>query len=228
VFLDGFLLEDFVVTIPIELTLEVNATSGLLRIRNEQTVNFNMSYYEIRSTAGALNPSWPGLDGAEGGDPVGTGWDKAGGSSTNILSEVNLASQSSFAPGATTSLGNGFTPGGTQDLSFLYAEPGGQLRTGIVKYVTGGSILADFNGDGTVNAADLAKWKADFGVNAGSDADGDGDSDGNDFLVWQRRLGATSGEAAATAVPEPCTWAMSVLVGWVLSCAGPRRRGMAS
>ena len=45
---------------------------------------------------------------------------------------------------------------------------------------------SDFNGDGTVDSDDLAKWKGDFGVKDDSDADGDGDSDGADFLAWQR------------------------------------------
>jgi hypothetical protein len=228
VFVNGFLLEDFGVSIPIELTLEVNATTGALRVRNEQTVSFSMNYYEVRSASGALNASWPGLDGGEGGDPVGTGWDKAGGSDANLISEVNLSSMTSFAPAATATLGNGFSPGGAQDLGFFYAEPNGLLRAGIVKYVTGGNIVADFNGDGTVNAADLAKWKSDFGQNSGSDADGDGDSDGNDFLVWQRRLGATTATAAAVAVPEPGCVAMLVLVGGVLASARSRRRLPAS
>ena len=60
---------------------------------------------------------------------------------------------------------------------------------------------ADFNGDGTVNAADLAKWQNDFG-GPGSDTDGDGDSDGADFLTWQRQLGSAT---AVTAIPEPVT-----------------------
>jgi len=47
-------------------------------------------------------------------------------------------------------------------------------------------VAGDFDGNRFVNGADLAKWRADFGVNANSDADFDGDSDGNDLLIWQR------------------------------------------
>jgi hypothetical protein len=223
VFVNGFLVEDFEVIVPIELTLEVNTTTGNLRFVNEQTVPFDANYYEIRSAAGSLNPAWAGLDGGEGGDPVGTGWDKAGGSTTNILSEVNLTGISTFDPGASATLGNGFMPGGTEDLTFSYAAPDGLLSMGIVKYVTGGGgNPADFNGDGMVNAADLAKWRADFGANAGSDADGDGDSDGNDFLIWQRNLGAPGAGGNLAAVPEPSSLALAVLVGGVL--VGKRRR----
>lgn len=224
VFVNGFLVEDFEEIIPIELTLEVNTTTGSIRFVNEQTISFDANYYEIRSAAGSLNPAWAGLDGGEGGDPVGTGWDKAGGSTANILSEVNLTGVSTFNPGASAALGNGFIPGGTEDLSFFYAPPGGALSPGIVKYVTGGGgNPADFNGDGVVNAADLAKWRNDFGANAGSDADGDGDSDGNDFLIWQRNLGATGVSGNLAAVPEPSSLALTVLVGGVLVMKRRRR-----
>jgi len=56
-----------------------------------------------------------------------------------------------------------------------------------------GSVTADFDNNGTVDGADLAKWKTDFNAGAGSDADGDGDSDGHDFLSWQRELGMSGG-----------------------------------
>ncbi len=69
----------------------------------------------------------------------------------------------------------------------------------------------DFNGDGTVDSADLAAWSEGFSTptnatTAAGDGDRDGDVDGADFLVWQRNLGATtiaSSAAAAAAVPEP-------------------------
>ena len=57
-----------------------------------------------------------------------------------------------------------------------------------------GGLAADFNGVGGVDAADLAVWKAAYGVNANGDANSDGKSDGADFLTWQRQLGQTAGE----------------------------------
>jgi hypothetical protein len=69
-----------------------------------------------------------------------------------------------------------------------------------------GPLPGDFNGDGDVDAADLAQWEGDFGLNGDSDSDGDGDSDGADFLAWQRQLGATPTiGAATTSIPEPAT-----------------------
>jgi len=50
---------------------------------------------------------------------------------------------------------------------------------------------ADFNGDNTIGADDLASWSQGYGTITGAeqgdgDADGDGDVDGSDFLAWQR------------------------------------------
>jgi hypothetical protein len=63
--------------------------------------------------------------------------------------------------------------------------------------------VGDFNGDFLINRFDVAKWRFEYGMNAGSDADADGDSDGADFLVWQRQLGSGSPTSSAANVPEP-------------------------
>ena len=76
-------------------------------------------------------------------------------------------------------------------------------------------LPGDFDGNGTVDGADLSQWQGDFGQNDDSDADGDGDSDGADFLAWQRSFGAsTSTVAASQAVPEPA--ACSLLITGLL------------
>jgi hypothetical protein len=66
-------------------------------------------------------------------------------------------------------------------------------------------IDGDLNGNGVVNAADLAILRGGFGAAfnatpATGDADGDGDVDGADFLRWQRGLGPHS---PSTSIPEP-------------------------
>jgi hypothetical protein len=85
--------------------------------------------------------------------------------------------------------------------------------------------LADFNGNQTVDGADLSTWKTGFGSKTGTFAsgnlDGDGDTDGTDFLLWQRQLGAHALAAAATsAVPEPA----SITLGLVVACGLALRR----
>lgn len=55
----------------------------------------------------------------------------------------------------------------------------------------------DFNRTGLVAAADLAVWNFDYGSTTQLAADGDSSAqvDGGDFLLWQRNLGASNGEA---------------------------------
>jgi hypothetical protein len=81
-------------------------------------------------------------------------------------------------------------------------------------------IVGDFNDDGQVDAADVAKWAADFGSNAGSDADGDGDTDGADFLAWQRHLGdqrpAASRASAFVAEPSSVSHLLICLLALVV------------
>ena len=81
-------------------------------------------------------------------------------------------------------------------------------------------LAGDFQGDGEVDADDLAGWQANFGVNADSDADNDGDSDGADFLAWQRQLSAAAQGVSANAVPEPATTLL-----FIVSAVGIRRIG---
>lgn len=93
--------------------------------------------------------------------------------------------------------------------------------------------FADFNLDGMVDGIDAHVLMSHLGTFAQAtfeqgDADGDGDVDGNDFIVWQREIGAATamsafGHAAAAsaglsaaAVPEPGT-ATIALAGFVSS-----------
>jgi len=67
---------------------------------------------------------------------------------------------------------------------------------------------ADFNGNGTVDGADLAIWQAGLGLtgqtnNAAGDADSNGSVDGADFLVWQRNHTTPANASVSHVVPEP-------------------------
>jgi hypothetical protein len=192
VFVNGFEIAEH-----IELTLEINTTTGVARFVNEQNTNFDMSYYEIRSASGSLNTGgWSPL----GGPPAGTGWDPVPNSTSSLLSEVNLQSSSSFAPGSSMSLGTPFTMGGTQDVRFFYAAPGeSSLRPGIVSFVNGGGLAGDYNSDGKVDAADYVVWRKTDGSQQGYD-------------TWRNNFGAMAGSGAASAaagavaaVPEPAS-----------------------
>jgi T5SS/PEP-CTERM-associated repeat protein len=111
-------------------------------------------------------------------------------------------------PGLT--IGNLIGPFASTDFSMAPLTPGLSWNVSyadnkVTLSVTGmAQFAADFNHDGKVTGADLAKWKTEFGMNASSNADGDSDSDGNDFLIWQRQLGSGGPAVASVAsVPEP-------------------------
>lgn len=73
------------------------------------------------------------------------------------------------------------------------------------------TLPGDFDGDGSVDADDLAVWKSGYGSTYG----------GGDFLSWQRYFGQSIG-GGVTAVPEP---AAGALLAIVVAAYGLRRRG---
>ena len=87
------------------------------------------------------------------------------------------------------------------------------LASGNLTLVTGGGGLAgDFNGDGTVDAADYTVWQDGLGDNTYTAADYD---------VWSGNFGATSATGSSTAVPEP--GALLLCCGLVGAVLGSRR-----
>ncbi|HEX6960970.1 MAG TPA: hypothetical protein VF175_03830 [Lacipirellula sp.] len=225
VFVNGFEVAPFT-----GLTLEVNSTTGAVRLLNEQASPIQLSYYEIGSASGALNAAaWSSLDDGEGGDPFGTGWDEAGGSDANILSEGNLTSMLTLAAsGGSASLGSAFSAGGMQDIFFSYAAPGAPtLRGGLVKYVTGGGGgNADFDDDGDVDGRDFLTWQRALGSTVangtGADGSGNGVVDAADLTLWEAQFGNGAATAVAAAIPEPAGLALAAVAG--LALAASRRR----
>lgn len=210
-----------------------NTTSGAVSIVNGEANAFDITYYQINSAAGSLNlASWNSLDDKEGGDPVGTGWDEAGGASSNILSEIRLEGITTLAPSASSSLGNAFSVGGAQDLSFSYGLPNGTLLPGFVEYVTGPTpIVGDYNQNGKVDAADYTVWRNTLNqtVTAGTGADGNsnGTIESGDYTVWKTNFGMGAGAAAlsnAGAVPEPGIALLSAIAAGSCATVDRRRR----
>ena len=97
------------------------------------------------------------------------------------------------------------------DYTFLFQTPSNAIRFALSYNVSlvGAGLPGDFNGDQTVNGADLQRWEQAYGTSAGADADVDGDSDGTDYLVWQQNL-TSAVTVAANAVPEPGASALAV------------------
>lgn len=228
----------------VPISLEVNKTTGVVKIKGNATLSASLDYYKISSAATALSPTtWNSLDdqnlfaidgtdvGSTAGDSSGEGWDESDNVTTGALSEYYLRSGgASLGNGSELSLGAAYNKAifgaADGDLQFVYGINGGPQLTGTVSYVTGGApVLGDYNGDGTVNAPDLTAWRNTFGntVAAGTGADGNanGRIDGPDFMIWQRRLGATTAVGATQAVPEFST---CLLAGIALAAGALVRR----
>jgi hypothetical protein len=101
---------------------------------------------------------------------------------------------------------NGITLGGP-DGNLFTIDPAA-LASGNLTLVTGGGGLAgDFNGDGTVNAADYTVWQDGLG----------GAYTVADYGIWKGNFGATSATGSSIAVPEPAALLLCCgLVGVVL------------
>jgi hypothetical protein len=192
-------------------SLEVNTTSGNVRITNNLSIALDFNYYEINSAMGALSPGgWNSLDDQESGDPPGQGWDESGGSDVNELVELFLPAEGfSLGPGAQLNLGSAFNTsifgaGNDGDLVFNFGLVGGTLLSGEVNYTDIVAMVdGDFNGDGVVNAADYVLWR-----NGGPlQNDPTPGVQPADYDFWVSRFGATSGSGSGgAAVPEPATW----------------------
>ncbi|MCA9187816.1 MAG: dockerin type I domain-containing protein [Pirellulaceae bacterium] len=72
-------------------------------------------------------------------------------------------------------------------------------------------LPGDYNGNGSVDAADYTVWKDNFGSSSDLAADGNGNGtiDAADYTVWKDNFG--NGGPGITAVPEPTSW-ISLLV----------------
>lgn len=100
----------------------------------------------------------------------------------------------------------GFTPplpSGVYTFLFQTANSGISFGLNFSVSAVGGELPGDFNGDLSVDSADLGVWEGAFGETPAADANNDGRSDGADMLVWQRNAGLTGAAASAHAVPEP-------------------------
>jgi hypothetical protein len=86
--------------------------------------------------------------------------------------------------------------------------------------------IGDFNGDGSVNAADYTVWRDNLNGNEsvlGGAGDGSGIVDAGDYTLWKGNYGG-GGASFATAVPEPASTLMLIAALGVGSFAAPRRR----
>src|SRR5690606_34933151 len=112
-----------------------------------------------------------------------------------------------------------------------YAFSNGEVISGLVNLVTGATPLAgDFNADGVVDAADYTVWRNNLNGNESAlrgNGNGNGIVDAADYTLWKDNYGETAGAAvalAATAVPEPSTYALLIIAAGAMVCLTTRRR----
>jgi hypothetical protein len=115
----------------------------------------------------------------------------------------------------------GLSAGLAWDTSSLYTD-------GRLAVVAG--LAGDYNGDGTVDAADYTLWRDNLGGDASALAAGSRDPANfgpvsvEDYAFWTNNLGnSNGGAAAAVAVPEPMT-ILSACCLWLALGLGRMRR----
>ena len=88
----------------------------------------------------------------------------------------------------------------------IYTDQGNADVTEVISYTfaTAPVVVGDYNGNGTVDAADYTIYRdtfGDLGAELAADGDNSGEVDPGDYTVWANNFGSTS--STATAVPEP-------------------------
>ena len=231
---------------PEPLTLQV-LSSGEMRLLGgnpggvSPPPGFDIDYISIASDdveedGGSLNPAgFTGLGGEfTTGTGSGDGWEFGENNTDQLIIESFLLGTSLIGNSDDISLGNGYVPGGTQDISFTYHVAGDVgPTTGVVEYVTVAGLPGDFNDDGTVDAADYTVWRDNLG---GDSAALNGNGSGSatvvqaDYDLWRQSFGNTAASAAlgSEAVPEPTAVSIvgAALVGLVLARRSLRPHGV--
>jgi hypothetical protein len=211
------------------VVLVVDPVTGSASLENQSTFNINIDSYLIRSTTGVLDvEGWTPL--AESLGAAG-GWTASSGA-TNRVAEGNLLGSTLLAAnGGRLPIGTPIDPDMLEDETDLELEftvtgmsaiEGGVLFSAAVPQP---ALPGDYNGNGTVDAADYVLWRnggplQNEGVTPNSVT-------AEDYSFWRSRFGMTAGSGAssvaatAVAVPEPSAGWLAV---FLLTAVGRRTR----
>jgi hypothetical protein len=207
------------------LIVHVDPTTGAAQLRNDSPHTIAIEGYSLFSPSNQLLPgTWNSLDDQNVSPNVFESAPTAG-----VLSELVTVDAITLTGFQTYSLGNLFTPGGTQNLTFEFlVEDAADAVPGAVSY--GPAIVAgndaDFDNDSDVDGRDFLTWQRGFGVgtnNATGDADNNGVVNGADLTIWKQKFGLPAATGAVGAVPEPSSMLLAVLAGG-LFCRGRHRK----
>ena len=223
------------------LTAQLFPLTGEVRLKNPGVAPVQFISYSISSPSGKLNGSsgaWRSI--ADFYDASGSGfidpvqeWTKltpsAGAGATNLAEGVFVGPGGTLPGQRSVSLGRIWNPIPYPfiDLLFDIREPNEQLISVGIDF----TIDGDYAGGESVNIADYAKWRQDFGSSLILFADGniDGAVNAADYVVWRKNLGKTllggaSGAAVASlsaiaVVPEPGTMSLILAASAALGLA---------
>jgi hypothetical protein len=197
-----------------DLVLVVSPTTGSATLQNQSTQAIELISYTISSAAGSLLPSFAGSGRSN--------WFTANPTNNN-LSELSAGSSVVLNEGGEVELGVAWSTTGIQDLTFTYQAPDGSLRPGTVHFGQKASISpglqGDYNGDGTVDAADYVVWRKNPGAHGGNPGG---------YNTWRANFSRTGGGGAhvaafnASPAPEPTAAALAMML--MLGCAMLRHR----
>lgn len=203
------------------LTLQVNRANNTAKLINETTATFNLSAYSIESDAGSLNPGgWTSLD-----DQL-AGWLENVGTANKLL-ESNFQGSTALGPNGELPLGGIFTASANEDLTGRYTTTDGLVNVLNVEYVTLAGTPGDYNGSGTVDAADYTLWRDNLGGPASAlqnrDSTNSGVINAGDYTFWKNHFGQSgSGSASlgAANVPEASAFCLMLIAGltWGGTC----------
>jgi hypothetical protein len=133
----------------------------------------------------------------------------------NLAGTLDVTLLDGFAPsnGATFDILDFSSVSGDFDTLNLPTDFSWDVTTGILSVGSGGPGLhGDFNGNGTVDAADYTLWQD--GLNTTYTQ--------ADYVVWRANFGRSAGGGASAAVPEPTCWMMLVIT--LVTMTGLSRR----
>ena len=159
------------------------------------------------------------------------------GGDANLDGQLNVTLEGSFDP----SIGDSFqvidaagvlsgefsgvsTPG-------LVAGLGWRTTYGASSVLLSVVLSGDYNGDGTVDAADYTVWRDSVGstTNLAADGDNNGIIDAADYAVWTSSFGlsesdfATASSSGSLPVPEPTSLMLFTTIATLLAMSGQRR-----
>lgn len=235
-------------------SITVNRDTGQILFTNDSSFPIEVLGYTIRSASGSLAPTeWltiadrydaPPGDGSIDNDPWTVITNESLPFSVELSEGVPGTDGGTIAVGKVINFGNAWVKNPVEDvvIDLLLDDGMGTIKSLAATFIGNGDaphILADYNGNGVVDAADWTTFRtanrADLtGATAteayyGGDLDGDFDKDIYDYSLFVRRYELFNGAGSfatlnAASVPEPATFALAATLLAAVGAIRLRRR----